>query len=64
MQNAIWMDMAAFISTYPELQHALKYALGALVKYIIHLSFLSSLKLNLFSPEPDHRIHFHFWQVF
>ena len=33
MQNAIWMDMAAFMSTYPEVQHALKYALGALVRY-------------------------------
>ncbi len=33
MQNAIWMDMAAFIATYPELQHALKHALGALVRY-------------------------------
>jgi hypothetical protein len=34
MQNAIWMDIAAFTSTYPELQRALKYALGALVRYV------------------------------
>mmetsp|Transcript_18998 Transcript_18998/g.52308 ORF Transcript_18998/g.52308 Transcript_18998/m.52308 type:complete len:143 (+) Transcript_18998:2-430(+) len=32
MQNAIWMDMAAFLTTYPQLQKALKYGLGALVR--------------------------------